>query len=87
VRLFLGRFLPFFTFIFQVVASGTALGIVIYSGRECRATMNNSAPREEEIGHFGRMGKKCNSILEREKKAERVRDRDIKKDKKKDRKK
>ncbi len=30
-----------------VVASGTALGVVIYSGRECRATMNNSAPRSK----------------------------------------
>ena len=30
-----------------VVASGTALGIVIYSGPECRATMNNSAPRSK----------------------------------------
>lgn len=30
-----------------VVASGTALGIVIYSGPECRAAMNNSAPRSK----------------------------------------
>ena len=30
-----------------VVASGTALGVVIYSGRECRATMNNSMPRSK----------------------------------------
>ncbi len=27
-----------------VVASGTALGIIIYTGPECRATMNNSKP-------------------------------------------
>ena len=30
-----------------VVASGTALGVVIYSGPECRAIMNNSAPRSK----------------------------------------
>ncbi len=30
-----------------VVASGTALGLVIYSGPECRAIMNNSAPRSK----------------------------------------
>lgn len=30
-----------------VIASGTAVGIVIYSGPECRATMNNSAPRSK----------------------------------------
>eukprot|EP00094_Tigriopus_californicus_P003303 TCALIF_03178-PA protein Name:"Similar to ATP9B Probable phospholipid-transporting ATPase IIB (Bos taurus)" AED:0.14 eAED:0.14 QI:0/0.90/0.83/1/0.81/0.83/12/242/1157 len=30
-----------------VVASGKALGIVIYSGPECRATMNNSTPRSK----------------------------------------
>ena len=29
------------------MASGTALGVVIYSGRECRATMNNSMPRSK----------------------------------------
>ena len=28
-----------------IVASGTALGLVIYTGPECRATMNNSKPR------------------------------------------
>ena len=28
-----------------VVASGTAIGIIIYSGPECRANMNNSTPR------------------------------------------
>ena len=27
-----------------VVASGTAIGIIIYSGPECRANMNNSTP-------------------------------------------
>ena len=27
-----------------VVASGTALGVIIYTGPECRATMNNSKP-------------------------------------------
>ena len=30
-----------------VVASGTAIGIIIYSGPECRAAMNNSAPRSK----------------------------------------
>lgn len=30
-----------------VVASGTALGIIIYSGPECRAAMNNTAPRSK----------------------------------------
>ena len=30
-----------------VVASGTALGLVIYSGPECRAIMNNSKPRSK----------------------------------------
>ena len=30
-----------------VVASGTALGVVICWGRECRATMNNSMPRSK----------------------------------------
>ena len=27
-----------------VVASGTAIGIIIYTGPECRATMNNATP-------------------------------------------
>ena len=27
-----------------VVASGTAIGIIIYTGPECRATMNNASP-------------------------------------------
>ena len=30
-----------------IVASGTALGLVIYTGPECRATMNNSKPRSK----------------------------------------
>ena len=30
-----------------VVASGTALGVVIYTGSECRAVMNNSKPRSK----------------------------------------
>lgn len=28
-----------------VIASGTAIGIIIYSGTECRANMNNSVPK------------------------------------------
>ena len=28
-----------------VVASGTSIGIIIYSGPECRANMNNSTPK------------------------------------------
>ena len=27
--------------------SGTAIGVVIYTGPECRATMNNSKPRSK----------------------------------------
>ena len=30
-----------------VIASGTALGIIVYSGPECRAVMNNSSPRSK----------------------------------------
>jgi len=30
-----------------IVASGTAIGVVIYTGPECRATMNNSKPRSK----------------------------------------
>ena len=30
-----------------IVASGTALGVVIYTGSECRAVMNNSKPRSK----------------------------------------
>jgi len=30
-----------------VVASGTATGLVVYTGPECRATMNNSSPRSK----------------------------------------
>ena len=32
-----------------VVASGTATGLVVYTGAECRAAMNNSKPRRWEI--------------------------------------
>ena len=30
-----------------VVASGTALGLVIYTGKETRSSMNNSQPRSK----------------------------------------
>merc|ERR1719431_1537703 len=30
-----------------VVASGTATGLVVYTGPECRAAMNNSTPRSK----------------------------------------
>ena len=30
-----------------VLASGTALGLVVYTGRETRSVMNNSAPRSK----------------------------------------
>ena len=30
-----------------VIASGTAVGLVIYTGPECRAVMNNSSPRSK----------------------------------------
>lgn len=30
-----------------VVASGTALGLVVYTGAETRSVMNNSAPRSK----------------------------------------
>ncbi|XP_023229117.1 probable phospholipid-transporting ATPase IIA isoform X2 [Centruroides sculpturatus] len=32
-----------------VIASGTAVGIVIYTGRETRSVMNNSEPRSKEL--------------------------------------
>jgi len=47
-----------------VVASGTALGLVVYSGPECRAIMNNSAPRskvgliDEELNQLTKVRKR-----------------------------
>jgi len=41
-----------------VVASGTATGLVIYTGQECRAAMNNSQPRSK----VGLIDEELNSI-------------------------
>ena len=45
-----------------VLASGTALGLVVYTGRETRSVMNNSAPRSKtglldlEINNLTKVG-------------------------------
>jgi len=41
-----------------VIASGTATGLVIYTGQECRAAMNNSQPRSK----IGLIDEELNSI-------------------------
>lgn len=42
-----------------VVASGTALGLVIYTGQETRASMNNSKPRSKT----GKIDRELNILI------------------------
>ena len=52
-----------------VVASGTAIGIIIYSGTECRANMNNSMPKwkfgliDMEVNNLTKVNKMVTILL------------------------